>query len=77
MCIGLQAYRLSCLLRKELSEKGIDISINQMIDEAAKIKAVSTFFDVGGKTKKVETFTKGSELSQKIMDAFSLKEKYS
>lgn len=71
------AYRLCSLLRKELSEKGIDLSINKMIDEASKIKTVTTFFDVAGKTKKVETFTKGSELSERIIEAFSLKEKYS
>ena len=71
------AYRLCCLLRKELSDKGINISINKMIDEIAKVKSVTTFFDVAGKTKKVETFTKGSELSECIIEAFSLKEKYS
>ena len=71
------AYRLCCLLRKELAEQGIDISINKMLDELAGIRKVTTFFGEPDKPEKVESFTTGSELAQQIESIYQLKKKYS
>lgn len=71
------AYRLCCLLRKELSEQGIDISINKMLNELSSIRKITTFFGQLDNPEKVESFTIGSELSQKIESIYHLKDKYS
>ena len=71
------AYRLCCLLIKELSEKGISISINHLMDEMACIKRVQTFFDDLNRPGKVESFTLGSEQAERIEREYNLKEKYS
>lgn len=71
------AYRLCCLLRMELAQQGIDISINKMLDELTGIRKVTTFFGQLDKPEKVESFTKGSELAQQIESIYRLKEKYS
>jgi transposase len=71
------AYRLCCLLIKELFDKGISISINRLIDEMACIKRIRTFFgDMGKKPEKVESFTLGNELAEQIEQLYRLKEKY-
>jgi transposase len=71
------AFRLCCLLQKELSASGINISINKMLKAAGEIKRVTTFFGNIDKPEKVDSFTKGDELSQQIERTFKLKEKYS
>ncbi len=71
------AYRLCCLLLKELEDKGIHISINRLLNEMAGIKHVDTFFGDIDKPEKVESFTLGSELAQKIDEVYQLKRKYS
>ena len=71
------AYRLCSLLVKELSDKGINISINRLMDEMARIKRVNTFFDDINKPTKVESFTLGDELGQQIEELYKLKNKYS
>jgi transposase len=71
------AYRLCCLLVKELSEKGIQVNIDQLIDEMSKIKKIVTFFGECERPKKVESFTRGSEMAQTIESAYNLEEKYS
>ena len=75
--ICVMAYRLCCLLVKELFEKGINISINRLIDEMAGIKRIHTFFDDAKKPKKVESFAKGGELAAKIERMYNLVSKYS
>lgn len=70
------AYRLSCLLVKELSGMGIQTGINQLLDEMGKIKRVETFFDDPKRPQKVRSFTRGSELSHRIEELYQLKEKY-
>lgn len=72
----IQAYRLCCLLKKELSIKGVNISINKMFDEMAKIQKITTFFGNVDKPEKVESYTKGSELAEQIEQEYGLKEKY-
>jgi transposase len=71
------AYRLCSLLIKELSEKGITVSINKLIDEMARIKRIHTFFDDINKPQKVESFTHGSELATQIESMYELKKAYS
>lgn len=71
------AYRLSCLLIKELDMQGIHTNINEMLNEMSKIKSVDTFFTPIEKPEKVHSFTKGKELAQKIEALYRLKENYS
>jgi len=75
MCV--LAYRLCCMLVKELHDLGLSISINRLIDEMAKITRILTFFDDIEKPTKVESFTLGSELAQQVERMYKLKEKYS
>jgi len=71
------AYRLCCLLVKELSDRGINTNINRMLDEMADIKRINTFFGDIVKPEKVESYTLGSELAQQIESTYRLKQKYS
>ena len=71
------AYRLCCLLIKELSDKGVPTCINRLIDEMAGIKRISTFFGDMNDPEKVESFTVGSELAEQVVRLYNLKEKYS
>jgi transposase len=71
------AYRLCSLLVKELSDKGIAIGINRLIDEMTKIKRIHTFFGDLKKPEMVESFTLGNELAGQIEQLYYLKDKYS
>jgi len=71
------AYRLCCLLVKELSDIGINTNINRLLDELSELKHVTSFFGDINKPEKVESFTQGSELAQQIAEVYCLKEKYS
>lgn len=70
------AYRLCCLLVKELADMGIRTTINQLLDEMSGIKRVDTFFGNPDNTEKVQSYTKGSELAQQIETIYQLKQKY-
>lgn len=70
------AYRLCCLLVKELNIKGIHVGINHLLDEMSGIRRVSTFFGNIDKPEKVRTFSRGSELAEQIEQIYQLKEKY-
>jgi hypothetical protein len=69
-------YRLCCLLVKELSEKGIQANIDQLIDEMSKIKRVITFFGGFERLERIKSFTRCSEIAQTIELTYNLKEKY-
>lgn len=71
------AYRLCCLLVKELSDRGIHTNINRILDEMADIKRINTFFGDIAKPEKVESYTLGSDLAQQIESTYQLKQKYS
>lgn len=71
------AYRLCSLLNKELSDKGITLSVNKMLNEMTSIRKITTFFGNPMGPEKVESFTPGSELAQQIESVYQLKEKYS
>lgn len=70
------ALRLCCLLRKELSAKGINIGIYQLLDEMKEIKQVTTFFGDINKPEKVFSFSKGSKLAEGILKEYQLADKY-
>jgi transposase len=44
--ICVLGYRMCCLLRKELAEKGIVLSINRILEEVAAIRKVTTFLAI-------------------------------
>ncbi|MDR1322567.1 MAG: IS1634 family transposase, partial [Gracilibacteraceae bacterium] len=71
------AYRLCCLLVKELSAKSIRITIDQLINEMSRIKKVTTFLGDIEHPEKIESFIRGSEIAQAIEAAYDLKQKYS
>jgi transposase len=71
------AYRLCCLLVKELSDKGISTTIGQMFGSMSKIKRITSFFGDIGKPQKIVTFLKGGELAEKIETLYQLKKQYS
>jgi len=73
----VMAYRLCCLLRKELADQGIELSINKMLGEVTAMRKITTFFGNLDKPEKVESFTIGSEWTQAIESVYNLKEKYS
>lgn len=73
----VMAYRLCCILRKELSEQGIELSINKILDEIALMRKITTFFGNLDKPEKVESFTLGSEVTRAIESIYNLKKKYS
>jgi transposase len=70
------AFRLCCLLRKELSDKGIALPIDRMLDEMSALKSVTTFVGDIDKPGQIHTFSKCSELADKIERTYNLKEKY-
>jgi transposase len=71
------AYRLCSLLVKELSDTGISITVNRLIDEMSRIKRIHTFFGEINKPEKVTSFTRGNDLGIQIEEIYRLKEKYS
>jgi transposase len=75
--ICVLAYRLCCLLVKELAMQGVYLSINRLMEEMSRIKRVNTFFGDLKKPQKVKSFTLGSVLAGQIEQMYNLKEKYS
>lgn len=71
------AYRLCSLLRKELSDIGISMSIDRMLGDTSKIKKIHTLVGELKKPQDLESFTLGNEQADKIMQHYKLKEKYS
>ena len=72
----VMAYRLCTLLVRELFDKGITISINELIDEMSRVKRVHTFFGDINNPEKVTSFTRGNEMADQIVEMYRLKEKY-
>ncbi len=70
------AYRLCCLIKKELNEHGIKASINELLEAMNKLKMADTFFGSIDRPEKVRTFTKIDGLAQKVEQIYHLKEKY-
>ena len=72
------AYRLCCLAVKELADKGISITINDLLGGMSEIRRVTTFFgDLGGtRPQQVRTFSRGNETAEKICIEYGLKDLY-
>jgi len=70
------AYRLCCLIIKELNEQGIKTNINELLEAMSKLKMAETFFGSIDRPEKVRTFTKIDDLAQKVEEIYHLKEKY-
>jgi transposase len=70
------AYRMCCLLIKELTEQGLPISINELIEKMTEVKKIETFFGNLDNPEKVLTYTRGSEFAQQVLSLYQLKEKY-
>jgi len=74
--ICVLAFRLCPLLRMELDKKGIQASTDVILDEMKRIRTVDTFFGNPDKPTKVQTFSTGSDMADKIMEIYILKETY-
>ena len=74
--ICVLAYRLCTLMQKELSDLGINSSIDQCIESMNAVKKVTTFYGDISKPKKLSAFIKGDDLSTEIETHYKLKEKY-
>jgi transposase len=73
------AYRMCCLLVKELAEKGIQTSINQLIENMAGVKRIETFFANLYNPKKPErvlSYKYGTDLAEQVLALYRLREKY-
>lgn len=69
------AYRLCCLINKELENAGIEVSIHKMLDYSAEIRKVLTVF--GTKSSDVVlSLSRSNDIGEKIVDFFNLKAKY-
>ena len=69
------AYRLCCLLKKELDESGIHDSLDRILDDMKLYQYVITVIG-NNKSDIVTSFTHPTELTSKILDKYNLKEKY-
>jgi transposase len=74
--ICVLAFRLCSLLRMELDKKGIQASIDVILDEMKGISTVDTFFGNPDKPTKVQTFPKGSDMAERIIEIYNLKKTY-
>lgn len=74
--VCILAYRLCCLIVKELNEHGIKTNINELLEAMTELKIAETFFGSIDRPEKVRTFTKIDGLAQKVEEIYHLKEKY-
>lgn len=69
------AYRLCCLLKHELKEAGLEVTVNRMLDSVSEIRKVITVF--GTNTSDIViSLSKGDAIAEKILDLYSLRTKY-
>jgi len=69
------AYRLCCILKKELLSKDISDSTNQIMEQLKTIKHVTTVFG-SSSTDIACSFSQGTDLAESISLLYRLKEKY-
>lgn len=74
--ICVLAYRLCTLMQKELSDQGINCTIDQFIESMNAVKKVTTFYGDISKPKKLDAFIKGDDLANAIETRYKLQEKY-
>jgi transposase len=70
------AFRMCCLLTKELADIGIHISIDNLIKTMSEIKRTETFFGDLKSPKKVQGLSICDEVGEQILSHYKLKEKY-
>ncbi|NLB56691.1 MAG: IS1634 family transposase [Lentisphaerae bacterium] len=70
------AYRLCCLIVKELREQGIKTNVNELLEEMSRLKMSETFFGNIERPEKVRTFTLIDGLAQKVEEVYQLKARY-
>ena len=73
--ICVLAYRLCCLLKKELDDAGIHDSLNRILDNMKLYKYVITVLGKN-KTDVLTSFTHPNELTSMILDMYDLNGKY-
>ncbi|MDR0622129.1 MAG: IS1634 family transposase [Deltaproteobacteria bacterium] len=71
------AYRMCCLLAKELAEQGWQTNVNNLITQMSEIKRILTFFGDLKNPEKVLTYTCGNDLAEHVLSSYRLREKYS
>jgi transposase len=69
------AYRLCCLLKKELLAEGITDSLNQILEQLHGLKFIITIFGIS-KSDIACSFSQGSALAETIAILYDLKRKY-
>jgi len=69
------AYRLCCLLKKELDEAGIQDSLDRVLDDMNLHKYVITVIG-NNKSDIITSFTCPTKLTSMILDKYKLREKY-
>ena len=70
------AYRLCCLLKKELMSIGINESTNKILDQLNVLKYVITVLGTS-KSDILCSFSQGNNLIDEIINHYNLKDKYS
>ena len=70
------AYRLCCILMKELQSEGIsNYSLNRILDQMSDIKFVTTVLGTS-QSDILTSFSKGTNLAESITSSYDLKAKY-
>lgn len=69
------AYRLCCILNHELKARGVDVSINKMLDSLAEVKRVVTIFSTN-KSDILVALSKGDKLAEGVLAFYDLRAKY-
>ena len=69
------AFRLCCLLKKELDESGVNNSLEQILDNMKLYKYVITVIG-SSKSDIITSFTNPTEITSKILEKYRLNEKY-
>lgn len=68
------AFRLCSLLRRELKAKGIELSINQMLEALSEKQQLIHYYQKKRGLTETYSLTLGSEDTEKIFDLFDLKQ---
>jgi transposase len=70
------AYRMCCLLIKELACQGLQTSVNQLIEKMSEVKRILTFFGNLEHPDKVLTYTVGCDFAEQVLSLYKIREKY-
>jgi len=69
------AFRLCCILNHELRAKGIDVSINKMMDSLSEVRRVITVLGTNNSDILI-SLSKGDKLAEEILTIYNLRAKY-